>query len=81
MYMGMIAQGELVGNPFHRNLLLQKNGATAHIPQTRVVRIASPLDEATGKMAFHPARMLPFAISQLPHIPLPFCPKKLVSIS
>lgn len=66
----MIAQGELVGNPFHRNLLLQKNGVIAHIPQTRAVRIVALLDETTGKMAFCPARMLSFAISQLHHISL-----------
>lgn len=70
MYMGMIAQGELVGSPFHRNLSLQKHGTTARVPQTRVVRIAALLDETTGKMAFHPVRMLPFAISQLHRIPL-----------
>lgn len=70
MYMGMIAQGELVGNPFHRNLLLQKHGAVAPVPQTRTVRIVALLDETTGKMAFYPAGMLPFAISQLHHISL-----------
>lgn len=66
----MIAQGELVGNPFHRNLLLKKHCTTTRVPQTRVVRIVALLDETTRKMAFHPARMLLFAISQLHRIPL-----------
>ncbi len=68
--MAIIAQGELVGNPFARNFHLHRGSKDIPIGQQRQVRIAAALNEEIGEMEFKSARLAPIAVSLIPHIPL-----------
>ncbi len=68
--MGIIAQGELVGNARYR-LFKAKHGRLDSVPpQSRTVRIFAGLNEKTGEMYFKPAKLIPYAVSLLSRISL-----------
>ncbi len=61
--MAVVAQGELVGDPFARNFKLHRRSENVPFPQQRQVRIAAALDEETGLMNFTPAKLAPKTIA------------------
>ncbi|MFH0773157.1 MAG: hypothetical protein V1922_02505 [bacterium] len=68
--MAIIAQAELVGQPFNRHFHIRQAGDVVNTPQRRVVRIGLLLNDETADIGFRAALRLPYAIDFLPHIPL-----------
>lgn len=68
--MVIVAQGELVGNPFARNFHLRQGDRNILSGQQRQVRITAALNEEAGEMKFEAARLTPIAVSLILHIPL-----------
>ncbi|MCX6730801.1 MAG: hypothetical protein NTZ55_03060 [Candidatus Roizmanbacteria bacterium] len=68
--MAIIAQAELVGRPFNRNIHLNKGGSVVDFAHESCVRVAALFNTSTGDVSFRRLDRLPSEISSFPHLPL-----------
>lgn len=66
----VIAQVELVGEPFVRRVGREAGRFKKGFQRSRRVRVVGALDTQTGMTQFHPASKTPTVVSELPHSPL-----------